>query len=626
VTPEMFITLGILTFAILFFVTEWLRVDVVAIIVVVALMLTGVLETKEALAGFSNAAVIAITALFVVGGAIMHTGLAGQIGRRILRIAGTSQLRLMVVVMLSVAFLSGFMSSTGTVAVLLPAIISLSQSAKISPAKLLIPLSFGSLLGGATTLIGTPPNIIVSNILRDHDLEPFHFFDYTPIGVILLVVGILYMLLVGKRLLPDHKTKQDVAKFDPPDELLESYRVSDDIFRLRVRRASSLVGETIYSSGIRPQFDVNILEISRPAKPRSVVKLGDQSLVLQSKKRSIIKPDADTRFVVDDVLVVQINEKDLGHFAAVFNLAIQPTEDSKNGSSNGLVSNAIGIAEVLLPPRSMMLGKNLVETRFGSARKLTVLGIRRRGVDERLDLRETALQFGDAILVQGKWKDILALKQQRNDFIVLGQPEAMLESAPKSKAYVTLFILLAMMAMMIANVASLAAISLLAALALVLTKCLTMDDAYGSVDWKSIVLIACMLPMATALSKVGLVALAATWLTDTVGAYGPTALLVSMFFLTAVFTQVLSNTATTVLVAPIAISSAEQLGIAPYGILMAVAMAASMAFASPVASPTNTLVLSAGGYSFGDFLKVGLPLTIVMLVVSVIAIPLIWPF
>lgn len=625
-TPEMFITLGILIFAILFFITEWLRVDVVAIIVVVALMLTGVLETKEALAGFSNAAVIAITALFVVGGAIMHTGLAGQIGRRILRIAGTSQARLMVVVMLSVAFLSGFMSSTGTVAVLLPAIISLSQTAKISPAKLLIPLSFGSLLGGATTLIGTPPNIIVSNILRDHDLEPFHFFDYTPIGIILLVVGILYMLLVGKRFLPDHKTKQDVAKYDPPDELLESYRVSDDIFRLRVRRASSLVGETIYSSGIRPQFDVNILEISRPAKPRSVVKLGDQSLVLQSKKRSIIKPDADTKFVVDDVLVVQISEKDLGHFAAVFNLAIQPTKDNKNGSSNGLVSNAIGIAEVLLPPRSMMLGKNLVETRFGSARKLTVLGIRRRGVEERLDLRETVLQFGDAILVQGKWKDILALKQQRNDFIVLGQPEAMLESAPKSKAYVTFFILMAMMTMMIANVASLAAISLLAALALVLTKCLSMDDAYGSVDWKSIVLIACMLPMATALSKVGLVALAASWLTDTVGAYGPTALLVSMFLLTAVFTQVLSNTATTVLVAPIAISAAEQLGVSPYGILMAVAMAASMAFASPVASPTNTLVLSAGGYSFGDFLKVGLPLTILMLVVSVIAIPLIWPF
>ena len=622
----MWAVLAILAVAILFFITEWLRVDVVALAVVVLLMVSGVLSTGEALAGFSNSAVLTIASLFIVGGAVLNTGLAGQIGRRILAVAGNKEVRLTVVLMGAVALLSSFMSDTGTVAVLLPAIIILARNAEISPSKLLIPLSFGSLLGGAMTLIGTPPNIIVSDLLREEGLVPFQFFSYTPVGLVLALTGIVFMLLIGRRLLPDRKAKVEGQRVPTPKELVEMYRLPDNLFRLRVRRGSGLVGRTLPASRLRQDHQVNVLKIMRREEPRPAAislvgrEVGDDG---RSVKATPVVPDNDTVIELDDVLIVQGEGDDVAHAAAHWNLGVQPP---KPKDEKALLSREVGVAEVLLPPRSDLVGKTLAQTKFGSRYHLTVLGINRPGLSEKLDLKNTGLQFGDTLLVQGAWTDILALKQQRRDFIVMGQPESMIGAPNQDKARLAMIVLLAMLAMMITNLLPVATASMLAALTMVLAGCLTMDEAYQSINWPSVVLVAGMLPMSTALEKVGLVDLAANGLIGAVGGLGALAVMAGLFLLTSVFTQVLSNTATTVIVAPIALAAAQSMGVEPYAFLMAVAIAASMAFATPVASPVNTLVMGAGHYRFSDYIKVGVPMIFLALIVSISLLPLLWPF
>jgi len=620
-TPEMLLTLGILAAAIVLFITEWLRVDVVALGVVITLMLTGILETNEALAGFSSSAVLTIAALFVVGGAIMQTGLAGTIGRRILTIAGDSQIRLVIVIMAAVALLSGFLSDTGTVAVLLPAIISLGTNAKISPSKLLLPLSFGSLLGGAMTLIGTPPNIIVSDLLREQGLTPFQFFDYTPIGMILLFIGIGYMILVGLRLIPDHKPTQDLQRVETPEELVDLYKLPDNLWRFRVRRGSTVIGQTLAEAGIGQEFDLNILDILRVTAPREVAKLGDRRLILASDPESI-PVDSDTVLELDDLLIVQGAANDASHAAAVLNVAVQPANAADH---EALVTQEIGLAEILLPLRSTLVGKSIVAAQFGTLHNLTVLGIRRPGTDEKLDLKDSPLRFGDTLLVQGPWQNILNLRRRRRDFVVMGQPEEMIGAPARRKAPIALLILVGMLVLLVTDTLPVAVGSMLAGLAMILTGCLTIDDAYEAVDWKSIVLIAGMLPMSTALQKVGLVEVVAGGLTDAFGSMSPLVVLATLFLMTSLFTQVLSNTATTVLIAPIALAAAHNMDLQPYAFLMSVAIAASMAFASPVASPTNTLVMGAGNYRFSDYIKVGVPLILLTMVVSILVLPLLWP-
>jgi di/tricarboxylate transporter len=622
-TLEMWITLGILIAAIFLFVTEWLRVDVVAIAVMVALMLTGLLTAQEAIAGFSNPAVLTIAALFIVGGGVMQTGLAASIGERILKVAGTHPGRLTLVIMTAVALLSAVMSDTGTVAVLLPAIISLGVSARISPSKLLIPLSYGSLLGGATTLIGTPPNIIVSDLLREQGLQPFRFFDYTPIGLALFATGALFMVSIGRRLLPDHKPKQDVQRVETPEELLSLYRLPDNLFRLRVRRSSEVVGKTLLESRLRQDYGLTVLDILRPnpngSNPKDTRLKTDNGRIEFTSK----PPSPEATIQAGDILIVQAVPNDVSHAAAALNLGVQPAQSRDDTS---LISSEVGIAEVLLPPRSSLLGKSLVDVQFGSVYHLTVLGINRPGVEESLDLKETGLRFGDTLLVQGPWKNILDLKDKRRDFVVMGQPEQVLDAPARAKAPLALLVLIGMLLVMITNLMPLATASMLAALVMILMGCLSIDDAYDAVDWKSIVLIAGMLPMATALEKVGLVDLAAQGFTQGLGDLGPMLILGGFFLLTSMFTQVLSNTATTVLVAPIALATAVQLGVQPYAFLMGVAIAASMAFASPVASPANTLIMGAGHYRFSDYIKVGLPLICLTLLVAMLVLPLIFPF
>jgi di/tricarboxylate transporter len=628
---QAWLVLGILLVAIVLFLTEWLRVDVVALGVVIALMISGILTPAEAISGFSNTAVITIVALFVVGGAVLQTGLAGMIGRRVLAIAGTDEKRLTIVLILAVALLSSFMSDTGTVAVLLPAVIILARSANISPSRLLIPLAYGSLLGGAVTLIGTPPNIIVSELLQETGYRPFTFFSYTPVGLALVAAGAIYMLFIGRKLLPQRHKAEREQPLESADEMVERYRLPDNLFHLRVRLWSRLIGKTLADSHLGDQYHITVLEILRREEPRPALRIvrprnGQQKSNGEVKRRSI-PPEATAVLESDDILVVQGEARDVGHAAAVWSLGVQSNVKS-NGANGGeaRINEEVGVAELLLPPRSRVIGKTLVETRFSQAYGLNVLGINSPTGKGEVVLRDHKLQFGDTLLVQGRWQDIIALRDQRRDFVVMGQPEQMLYLPKKRKAIIALIVLLGMLVMMIGEVLPLVTVALAAGLVMILTGCLTMDEAYQAIDWKSVVLIAGMIPMSIALQRAGLIDLAADRLIISFGQYGPLAILAGLFLLTSLFTQFISNTATTVVVAPVALAAAQTMGVQPHAFLMAVAVAASMAFATPVASPSNTLVMGAGNYRFSDYIKVGVPLIFIALVVTLLVLPLVFPF
>jgi di/tricarboxylate transporter len=551
----------------------------------------------------------------------METGLADAISGRIIKYAGKSRLRLLVLIMGTVALLSGFISDTGTVAVMAPAIISISRKSEINPSKLLIPLAFGSLLGGAMTLIGTPPNIVVSDLLAENGFEAFQFFDFTPIGLVLLVAGILYMALANRWLLPDYQSSQTLQRVDSPQELMEAYQLQEDLYRLRIRYGSPLAGKTILESDLREIYGITVLDIIRNEETRPRLKISEFRL-LPEEERENQPPTAQTILQPNDILICQGKLNDISHASATLQLGVQPARAEDQRS---LVNEEVGLAEVLLPPRSRILGKNLVTARFGSLYQLTVLGINRPGSDSNLSLKDTTLQFGDTLFVQGPWKNIRALAEQRKDFVVVGQPEDLKGTPPQSKMILASLILIAMILSLVTGFLPLATTSLLAAFLMVISGCLEMKKAYNSVEWKSVILIAGMLPMATALSKVGLVQTGAEWIASSLGGWGAIPVLGAMFLITSAFTQVISNTATTVLIAPVALSLALKLGYQPQAFLMAVALAASTAYATPVASPVNTLVMGAGNYRFKDFAKIGIPLIILSMLITILVLPLLFP-
>ncbi|MCA9999174.1 MAG: anion permease, partial [Anaerolineales bacterium] len=436
----------------------------------------------------------------------------------------------------------------------------------------------------------------------------------------LAAIGIGFMLFVGRRILPDRRLAVEKQVVATPKELVDVYRLPENLLRLRVRRGSGLIGRNVFESGLREQFGVTVLKIMRPPQLTELVGNGRNQT---QPKDTALMPDKDVAIQRNDVLIVQGEGGPVNQAAVHWNLAVQPP---KPKDAKSLLSREVGVAELLLPPRSSLLGKTLAEIRFGTTYRLTVLAISRPGKSQKLDLKTTQLEFGDTLVVQGRWQDISRLRDFRRDFVVMGEPESEINRPPRSKARWAAAIMLGMLALMVGEFVPLVAASMVAALLVVLTGCLTMEKAYDAIDWKSIVLIAGMLPMSTALEKVGLVNLIATGFVDTLGGISPLAVMIGLFLLTSIFTQVLSNTATTVVIAPIALVAAQTLGIQPQAFLMAVAIAASMAFASPVASPTNTLVMGAGNYRFSDYVKVGVPLIFLMLLAVSLLLPLIFPF
>ncbi len=601
---------GVLGVTVALFLTDRLRLDLVAMLAVLALMLTRVLEPAEALAGFSDDLVLIIAGLFVVGGGLFRTGVAAVLGERLSRVAGTEPVRLTMMLMVAVAVLSAIMSSTGTVAIFLPVAVALARKAGLPPSKLLIPLAFASLLGGMLTLIGTPPNIVVSRELQERGLEPFGFFAFSPLGLVMLVLGVAFMVVVGRRLLPTRPSPfaggGDAGL--SVTELSRIYGLQDRLARVRLLPDSGLAGRTLASADVRADYRVTVMDVvERPRKLH--VHLDEEEVDPQRPLRE------------GDQLVV------LGDPAAVDALCSGMGLERVESAGQGLLPRSSAFAEVLLTPRSRLLGRSLRRSRFRQQYDLTVLSLRRFGKPVAGELAELPLRFGDTLLVQGSREEIEALQRESRDFVVIGGAGSAATPGQglTRRGAIAAVIMVAMLVLMATGVLPAVVAVLLAAAAMVLTRCLSMEGAYRSVSWESVVLVAAMLPMATALDKTGGMELVVDVIVSNLGALGPIAVMAGLFLLTSLFSQFISNTATTVLVAPIAFETATLMDVSPHTFLMTVAIAASTAFATPIASPVNTLVLTPGGYRFTDYTRVGLGLQILLMVATLALAPLVFP-
>lgn len=608
-TGGILLVLGLLLATILLFASDRLRMDFVAILVLLALMMSGLLAPKEALAGFGDPLVVLIAGLFVIGEGLFRTGVAFAIGNWLLGVAGNSETRLLVLLMLVVAGLSAFMSNTGAVAVFIPVALNLSTKANVPANRLLMPMAFSGSLGGMLTLIGTPPNLVVSNLLSREGMTPFNFFSFTPVGLLILVATIVFIVLIGRLLLPkDGGPKGNAQDRLSLEDLISAYGVKDQLFRLCVESDSPLVGQTLGQVQLRTRFDVIVIGLER-----------------QSRGKPVVMPALiQTEYSAGDIIYLAGTEQRVAELLRTLAGMRRLTFEAQQKQ---IVAQELGLAEVLLTPRSRLVGQTIKDAHFRERYGLSVLGILRMGQPMRGDFLATRLDFGDSLLVGGGWRHIDLLQAEQTDFSVLTIPREMDEVAPyRERAPWALAIVAGMLGLMTFDILPSVTAVLLAGLAMVLARCVTMEEAYESINWQSIILIAGMLPMATALNKTGALELIVTGLVESLGTLGPLALMAGLFVLTSVFSQFISNTATAVLVAPIALGAATSMELSPYPFLMAVALAASTAFSTPMASPVNTLVLGPGGYRFNDFVKMGVPLQLLAMALTLLVVPLIFPF
>jgi di/tricarboxylate transporter len=779
-TLEILIVLTILSIAIVLFITEWVRMDVVALLVLGSLALVGLVTPAEALSGFSNPAVVTVWAVLILSGGLARTGVAGLIGRRLMRLAGDSEIRLMVIIMLTVGILSGFMNTIGVVSLFLPVVVDIARRTKQPPAKLLMPLAYAALLGGLNTLIGTPPNILISEALKEASLQPFKMFEYTPVGISVLLTGTLYMALVGRRLLPsrdparefaekrdtDYKALYDMSErmmllhlpadsilhgktlaesrlgsvlglnvvsvirngrtlLSPessfvlqsedrlmvgghPDKFDELHRkepfivekegftverlISADVqlVEARLSAGSSLIGQTLRQVGFRHAYNVIVLAILREGIPfrtnlENIPLLGDDLLLLQARSEQleelkdepdlIISPSTSLHdFKLDERLMVvhvpddsnlvgkSLIESHLGDSYGLgvlgilrggeTNLIPSPQEELQGGDTllvkgkksdlllieglqsldvetqptpnlGDLESEEIGLVEAVLSPHTTLAGKTLHELNFRFKYGLTVLAIWREGRAYRSNLRDIKLRFGDALLLHGP-RERLRILGSEPDFLVLteeAQEAPRLEKIPVALLVMGLVLVPAILGWLPIAISAIIGVALM-----IISRCLTMEEAYRFVEWKAIFLIAGMLPLGIAMQQSGAAQYLANGMIALIGDLGPVAVMAGFFLLAALASQVMPNPAVAVLLAPIALSTSSDLLISPYPLMMTVAVSASAAFLSPVGHAANVLVMGPGGYRFSDYVKVGLPLTIVTMLVALLVIPFFWSF
>ncbi|KPK91700.1 MAG: hypothetical protein AMJ88_12960 [Anaerolineae bacterium SM23_ 63] len=779
-TPEIAIILAILGIAIILFITEWVRVDVVALLVLVSLALSGLVSPAEALSGFSNPAVITVWAVLILSGGLARTGIAGLIGHRVLRLAGESEIRLLTIIMLTVGVLSGFMNDIGVASLFLPVVIDIARRIKRAPSKLLMPLAFAALLGGLNTLIGTPPNILISEALRDAGLRSFQMFDYTPVGVVVLIAGTAFMVLIGRRLLPERDIAREFSTADdadyedmyelhermvvlrlPPETTLDGKTLAesrlgsilglnvigilrgdethlapspdaclrsgdrllvegrlDQLSELHGRRhfiieeehlpaerlisgeielveikfhpQSPLIGQNLRQLGFRHQYSVIVLAIRRDSiiirtnlestplqssdvllvqahqaqirelkgdpdllisKPESLEDYhleerlmmvhvpGDSSLVGKTLVESrlgdafglgvmgIVRqgtthlmPDPEEQLMARDTLLIKGKRGDLITVEGLQSLEIETREAL---DLEGLETEEIGLVEAVLSPHTTLTGKTARELNFRTKYGLSVLAIWREGRAYRSNLRDMALHFGDALLLYGP-RNKLRMLGSEPDFLVLTeevQEAPRLNKAPLALLVMGLVLLPAILGWVPIAISALGGVALM-----ILTGCLTMEEAYRFIQWKAILLIAGMLPLGIAMEQTGAARFLAEGVVNIVGGLGPLAIMAGLFILAALASQVMPNPAVAVLLAPIALNTAADLGVSPYPLMMTVAVSASAAFLSPVGHSANILIMGPGGYRFSDYVKVGLPLTLVVLVVVLLIMPIFWPF
>ncbi len=584
------------------------RFDLVALMVVLALMLSGVQTAGEALSGFGSPVVMLVAALLVVGEMLDRTGVAAAMGDWILRKGGGDETRLLIVIMGGAAVLGAAMSSTAVVAIFIPIVLRIAAETNLNASRLLMPMSYAALISGMLTLIATTPNIVVSEELKNAGFDGFGFFSFTPIGLAVLVVAIAYILLAGRHLMP--KPPKEVSGGGPRRsivEMFEPFRTDRDSMFVEIAPRSPLVGKTIEECGFKNRHSVTVLSLVRRRK---------------TKMGTIMAVEAQTELQAGDSLLIYGRPENLSQLIDEQRLHERAltAEESKRGLWE------TGGAVILIHPESSLPGKSLRDIHFRNRYGLHVLGLRRSG-EPLSDYADQKLAPSDSLFVIGPWSNIRQLRARNHEFIVLETPAEEEEIVPSYKKMpVSLMILSAMVVLSILDVVPLVATVIVAAMAAVFTRCLTMEESYRAIHWSSIVLVAGMLPLADALESTGGTQLVVDALMSAVGDSSPRLMLSAIFFLTATLGLFLSNTASAVLVAPIAITAAGTLGVSPYPFAVAVLIAASAAFMTPVSTPVVTLVVDPGRYRFLDFVKVGVPLLALTYLVTFLVVPLVFPF
>ena len=609
----MITTLVILAISVTMFIIGRVRSDVVAVCAMAALLIFGILTPAEALAGFSSTVVIMMVGLFVVGGAIFQTGLAKAASHRIMALAGGNDTFMFLLVMFATAIIGAFVSNTGTIALMMPVVVSVATQKGMHPGRMLMPLAFASSMGGMLTLIGTPPNLVIQEALTQAGETPLTFFSFTPVGLIIVVIGVLLMLPLSRMFLGKRKQKDGDAanKGKTLDQLVEEYNLQHQLRRYHITPQSPITGQTLAELDLRNRFGVSVMEIRRKA--------ARSGRFIRNVKQSMPMPDSMMQ--AEDIIYISGDNKQMDRFAK--DMKLEQLDDT------GIDFYDLGIAELVLMPTSQLNGARLKTSGLREHYNVNVLGIRRSHNYILNDLSEEKLHAGDVLLVQGSWTNIGQLAGENEDWVVLGQPK---EQAQKviltNKAPIAGAIMVLMVAMMMFDFIPIAPVTavIIAGLLMVLTGCFrNVEAAYKTINWESIVLIAAMMPMSTALEKTGVSAQISHTLVDSLGSMSPLVLLAGIYLTTSVMTMFISNTATAVLMAPIALSAAKEIHASPYAFLFAVTIAASMCFMSPFSTPPNALVMRAGQYTFMDYVKVGFPLQLVIGVVMVFLLPIIFP-
>ena len=629
----MTITLIILIITVAMFIWGRVRADIVALTALAALLVLGILTPAEALAGFSSPIVIMMIGLFVVGGAIMQTGLAKLTGNKLMALSRGNETVTFLLVMLVTSFIGAFVSNTGTVALMMPIIMSLAAGSGMQSSRFLMPLAFAGSLGGMLTLIGTPPNLVIDEVLTEAGFKPLAFFSFFPVGIIVIAIGIIVLMPLSKIFLSKKQNGKNKKNGKSLDDLVDEYQLLDNLHRYIVpskRTAAAIdengqmmdiVGKTLKDLSIQKKYGVSIIEIRNEKKSRlGLVKDVNQNMAKSSSTIAV----HDTLYIIGD-------EEKIERFAQDYDL--RKMKDVKIDFYD------LGLTEIVVMPTSNFAGLRIGDANLRKRFGINVLGVKRGGSssDGKVgkeyitdNLIATRLHVGDMLLVQGEWTNLAHLTADTTNWVVLDQPEKTADKVLLDyKAPVAAAIMLLMIAMMVFDFIPVAPVTavIIAGLLTVFAGCFrNVEAAYKTINWESIVLIAAMMPMSTALEKTGASALVSQGLVDSLGSMGPTALLAGIYFTTSLMTMFISNTATAVLMAPIALVAAQQVGVSPYSFLFAVTLGASMCFASPFSTPPNALVMKAGGYTFMDYVKVGLPLQIIIGVVMTFVLPLLFPY
>ena len=783
-TLEIALVLSILAISIIFLVTEWVPMEVTALLVLGIVALSGLVTPLESLSGFSNPAVVTIWAVFILSGGLTRTGVANIIGNFVMKLAGNSEINMIIVIMATSGVMSALMNNVAVAALMLPVVMDIARHTGSPPSRLLMPLAYGTLLGGLTTLIGTPPNILVADALRESGFKPFSFFDFTPIGVILMVSGIVFMIFIGRHLLP----KRDVAKESSKEKKVDwqsHYDVHERLFRVNVPRGSILinktlgqirmgtilgwnvigitrgnqslmapgpndrlqegdsltvegrvenlvelkkwrqmkfqeekidlrelypsdikfgellirtnspfVGNTLNSLDFRNRFQTNVMAIRQNdsifrvglqdqvisegqillltasehqlseleklsefkgfrhvtdselfniyrfhekmllmqvpqdsgligkslKESRLADALGSHVIGILREKDSVFMPAAEEILHAEDRLVIEGRQVDFELLQGLEDLVVDPYTESSDISS--LVSGDTGIMEAILAPGTTLEGKTLRQLNFREKYGLNVLALWRAGHAHRTELRDMEIRFGDALLLLGPVSKLQMLGKEP-DFIVLTQTAQ--EKLRREKMKISILIMFGVLFPVFMGWVPIYIAGVIGAGLMVLTGCLTMEEAYRQIEWKAVFLIAGMLPLGTALDQTGAAKMIAEYVVAIVGPLGPNAVMLGLMCLTFIATCFIPTAALVVLMAPIALNTAANMGLSPYGLMMAIAMASSASFTTPISHPANILVMGPGGYRFMDYVKVGGLLTIFLLVVLMLIMPIFWP-